>query len=60
MRRKEGRPSESSFQDFRNFIDDMNMGEINFRGEPFTWANNRKGKVLSKRYWIDALDQLSE
>lgn len=40
--------SESSFQDFRNFID-MNMGEIKFRGEPFTWANNRKGKVLSKR-----------
>lgn len=38
----------------------MNMGEIKFRGEPFTWANNRKGKVLSKRYWIDALDQLSE
>lgn len=32
---------DSSFQDFRNFIADMNMGDIKVRGDIYTWANNR-------------------
>lgn len=35
---------ESSFVDFRNFIVDMNMGEIKSRGESYTWTNNREGE----------------
>lgn len=34
----------SSFVVFRNFISKMQMGEIKFKGEPFTWANNREGE----------------
>lgn len=33
--------SESSFTDFRDFIADMEMGDIKFRGDAYTWANNR-------------------
>lgn len=38
----ERRREESSFLDFWTFITEMQMGEIKFRGEPFTWANNRE------------------
>lgn len=40
---KEGgnRRLESSFWSFRSFIADLEMGEVKFRGEAFTWANNR-------------------
>ena len=30
-----------SFWNFRSFIVSMEMGELKFRGEPYTWANNR-------------------
>lgn len=33
---------ESSFSGFRNFISDMGMGDLDFRGRTFTWANNRE------------------
>lgn len=35
---------ESSFADFRNFIAKMEMGDIKFRGESWTWTNNREGE----------------
>lgn len=38
------RRAENSFLDFRNFISEMQMGEIKFKGEPFTWANNLEGE----------------
>lgn len=41
MRKTRGRKRlEGSFQNFRNFIAEMNMGEVKFRDNPFTWANN--------------------
>lgn len=40
--------SEHSFQNFRTFIDEMNMGEIKFKDDPFTWANNREGEGFIK------------
>lgn len=48
MRRRggENRRTESSFQDFRNFIDDMGMGDMKYKGDTYTWANNREGKVF--------------
>lgn len=36
------RRQENSLSDFRKFIVDMDMGKVRFRGEPFTWANNRE------------------
>lgn len=51
-----GRRPESNFTDFRYFIADMDMGDIKYKGEPFTWANNRKGTVLSRRGYIGFLD----
>lgn len=35
------RRSESSFSDFRDFIAKIEMGDMKFKGETFTWANNR-------------------
>lgn len=35
---------DNSFQDFIGFISDMGMGDIKFRGEAYTWANNREGE----------------
>lgn len=35
------RRSYGSFLTFRNFISRMEMGEVKYRGNPFTWANNR-------------------
>lgn len=32
---------ESSFVDFRRFIAEMEMCDIKFRGNAFTWENNR-------------------
>lgn len=43
-RRGGGKRTESSFQDFRNFIDDMGMGDIKYKGDTYTWDNNREGK----------------
>lgn len=34
----------TSFQSFRTFIAKMEMADIVYRGETFTWANNRDGK----------------
>lgn len=31
---------------FRNFLADMEMGDIVFRGEAFTWANNKEGGMI--------------
>lgn len=33
--------SESKFTDFRDFIADMEMGDIKFRRDAYTWVNNR-------------------
>lgn len=38
------RRQDSSFVNFRNFISEMGMGEIKFRGHPYTWANNRENE----------------
>lgn len=35
---------ESSFQMFRNFIAAMEMGDLGFKGQSFTWANKREGE----------------
>lgn len=35
---------ESSFQPFRDFINEMGMGEVVFCGRRWTWANNRHGE----------------
>lgn len=35
---------ESSFKPFRDFIREMEMGEMNFSGRRWTWANNRVGE----------------
>lgn len=43
--KKRGRKkSESRFCDFRNFILEMGIVDIKFKGEICTWANNREGK----------------
>lgn len=34
--------NEHSFLNFRNFLTDMEMGDIRVRGKAFTWANNRE------------------
>lgn len=34
--------SEPSFQNFKNFIDEMEMAELNFTGRSWTWANNQE------------------
>lgn len=45
---------------FRNFLADMEMGDIVFRGEAFTWANNKEGrKDLYKRGLTGSMVQLS-
>lgn len=36
--------TKASFQDFRGFISNVGMGDIKFRGEAYTWANNREGE----------------
>lgn len=45
--------AESSFTAFRNFISEMEMGDIKFRGNAFTWQNNR----VIERYIKDRLDR---
>lgn len=35
---------EGSFSGFRNFILDMGMGDLGFKGDMFTWVNNREGE----------------
>lgn len=43
--KKEGRlRQESSLMDFRNFISAMRMGDVKFRGDRYTWANNRESE----------------
>lgn len=52
--KKGGRPrQESSFTGFRNFINEMGMGNIRYRGSTFTWANNRD----SEGYIQERLDR---
>lgn len=34
--------NEASFQSFRTFLADMETGDIGYRGETFTWDNNRE------------------
>lgn len=38
------RRGESSFIPFRDFIREIEMGEIAFKGRRWMWAKNRKGK----------------
>lgn len=33
---------ESSFRDFRNFIYDLELGDIKFKIEAYYWVNNRQ------------------
>lgn len=41
---------ENSFDDFRSFISEMEMGDIKFKGDTYTWANNREGEgFIQKR-----------
>lgn len=40
----DNRRSESCFQVFRSFIAEMDMGDINYKGDTYTWANNREGE----------------
>lgn len=43
MRRRRGRKRlESSFASFRNFIAEVEMGDIKFRCESWMWSNNRE------------------
>lgn len=42
--RGERRRTEGSCRQFRSFIDNMEMGEINFKGRQWTWANNRENE----------------
>lgn len=43
------RRHESSFISFRKFIAEMEMGEIKFIGETFTWENNRENEGFIPR-----------
>lgn len=47
---KEGgrRRLESSFTDFRNFITEMKMADIKFRGDAHTWEHNREDEGYIK------------
>lgn len=52
---------DSNFVDFRNFISEMQMGQIKFKGEPFTWVNNREGEGfiqerLDHFFWVKRMD----
>lgn len=38
----------------------MDMEEIKFIGDTFTWANNREGGGSFKSIWIDFLAQMNE
>lgn len=38
------RRHESSFMSFRNFITKMEMGEVKFREDTFTWGNSRENE----------------
>lgn len=58
---------DSSFNQFRSFIRDMEMEEIRFKGRRWTWANNRQGEgFIEKRLdmffgsadWILSTDQV--
>lgn len=43
--KKGGQPrSDSSFKPFREWIQGMNMSELEFMGRQWTWANNRTGE----------------
>lgn len=43
--KKEGKQrNDLSFLPFRNFLAEIEMKDIMFRGDPFIWANNREGK----------------
>lgn len=43
---------DSNFMSFKNFITKMEIGEVKFRGDTFTWANNRE----NEGFWIWRLD----
>lgn len=48
--KKRGRErSVSSFWPFRNFVNEMEMEEVLFKGRMWTWANNRVGRVSLKQ-----------
>lgn len=44
--------SETSFQNFRTFVDEMEMVELKFNGRSWTWANNweEEGFVEERLY----------
>lgn len=47
---------EHSFVNFKNFLADMEMGDIVFNGPAFNWANNREGEG----YIQERLDRFCE
>lgn len=53
------RRQDCSFWGFRNFIADMEMGEVKFRGDFLLELTTEKMKALSKKCWIYFLDQLN-
>lgn len=50
---------ESSFFDFRNFISDMEMGDLVLKGKISLWQTIENEKVISKRGWTDSLGRLN-
>lgn len=42
--RGERKRHDNSFVDFKNFISNMKIGKVKFRGEVYTWANNGGGE----------------
>lgn len=44
--------NEASFQSFRTFLADMEMGDIVYRGDTFTWANNTEQEGFIQE-WLD-------
>lgn len=42
MRKKGKMKTGEQFNDFRDFIADMDMRDIKYKVEPFTWDNNRE------------------
>lgn len=58
--KREGkRRQESNFSDFWNFILDMEMGDIRFRGELSHGQIIKKEKGSITRYWTNSLVQQS-
>lgn len=55
-KRREGRVrSSASSKEFNEFIEKMQMEEIEHQGRNWTWANNWKEEGFIEESWIDSL-----